>query len=304
MACAASQTLNGAGASFPSSIYQRWFKDLAGQGLMVNYQSVGSGAGIRQLLAGSTDFGASDVPMSADEIKQMKAGVVQLPMTAGAIVVAFNNPGCQLKLSQAQLADIFLGTINNYSQLGCTAKPIVVVHRSDGSGTTANFTAHLSAISAGWKKGPGAGKSVAWPIGVGARGNEGVAAQLNQLAGGIGYMEVAYAKPPLQTAALTNAAGEVVTPTAASEQQALAAIELGPELTGSNANPAKGYPIVSYTWILLKKQGYGPKLAAIKKVFSYTLSAQAQALAPGLGFIALPQEVVTRAQAELAQLKP
>lgn len=131
-----------------------------------------------------------------------------------------------------------------------------------------------------------------------------MAAQLGQLDGGIGYVEVAYAKAPLQAAALTNRAGQMVKPTTASEQEALAAIDLGPELTGSNPNPAKGYPIVAYTWVLLKQQGYGPKLAVVQKVFGQILSPQAQALAPGLGFIPLPIDVVKRAQTQLASLKP
>ena len=169
--CSATTTLNGAGASFPAAMYLRWFQELATQGVKVNYQSVGSGAGVRQFTAGSVDFGASDVPMSEKEVAAVKAGVVQIPMTGGAIAVAYNNPGCSLKLSQVQLAKIFLGTLSNYSQLGCKSKAIRVVHRSDGSGTTANFTAHLSAISPEWQKGPGQGKSVAWPTGIGAKGN-------------------------------------------------------------------------------------------------------------------------------------
>ena len=138
-ACSANTTLNGAGASFPAAMYIRWFKELATQGVKVNYQSVGSGAGVRQFTAGSVDFGASDVAMSEKEIAAVKAGVVQIPMTAGAIAVAYNNPGCSLKLSQTQLAQIFLGTISNYNQLGCKSKAIRVVHRSDGSGTTSNL---------------------------------------------------------------------------------------------------------------------------------------------------------------------
>jgi phosphate transport system substrate-binding protein len=169
-------TLSGAGASFPAPIYQRWFQELANQGVRVNHQSVGSGAGVRQLL----------VPQ----------GVVQIPMTAGAIAVAYQNKGCELKLSRAQLVGIFQGKINNYSQLGCAAKPIKVVVRSNGSGTTANFTAHLAAIDPAWKQEVGSGKSVKWPVGTGAKGNEGVAAQLNQVDGALGYVEAAFVKPP------------------------------------------------------------------------------------------------------------
>jgi len=302
-ACSATTTLNGAGASFPAAMYIRWFKELATQGVKVNYQSVGSGAGVRQFTAGSVDFGASDVAMSEKEIAAVKAGVVQIPMTAGAIAVAYNNPGCSLKLSQTQLAQIFLGTISNYNQLGCKSKAIRVVHRSDGSGTTSNFTAHLSAISPEWQQGPGQGKSVAWPSGIGAKGNEGMASQISQLDGGIGYLESAYVTGLLQAASLTNASGQLVAPTQASEKEAVASITLDENLTGSNRNPINGYPIVSLTWILLHQQGNGVKLDPIKKAFGFTLSDQAQAMAPELGFITLPAEVLVKARQALAGIR-
>jgi phosphate transport system substrate-binding protein len=298
-----SATLSGAGASFPAAIYQRWFQDLASKGVQVNYQSVGSGAGVRQFLARTVDFGASDVPMKEDEKSQVKQGVVQIPMTAGAIAVAYNNPGCELRLSQGQLAAIFLGKIRNFSEVGCAAKPIKVVHRSDGSGTTANFTAHLAAISPAWKAGPGAGKTVTWPTGIGAKGNEGVAAQLGQLDGGIGYVEIAYVKGDLQAASLTNGSGEMVKPTNESETTALASIDLGPDLTGSNPNPRQGYPIVTFSWILLYKTGNGDRLEGLRKVFGYTLSDPAQAKAPELGYVSLPPSVVAKAREKLATLE-
>lgn len=302
--CAGSASLNAAGASFPASLYQRWFQQLAGQGVKVAYQSVGSGAGVRQFIANTLDFAASDVPMGAKDISQVKRGVVQIPMTAGAIAVAYNLPGCELKLSQAQLADIFLGRITNYSQLGCQARPIALVHRSDGSGTTANFTAHLAAISPAWKTEVGSGKTVRWPTGIGAKGNEGVSAQLKQVQGALGYVEMAYVKAPLQSAALTNASGTQAKPTKEAEQEALAAIDLGPELTGGNPNPAKGYPIVSFSWLLLYKSGNGAKLQPITKALTYTLSDQAQAMAPELGYISLPPEVLAKGRAALATLQP
>ena len=296
-------TLNGAGASFPAAIYTRWFQDLSSEGVNVNYQSVGSGAGVRQFVAKTVDFGASDVPMKDEDKAKVADGVVQIPMTAGAIAVAYNHPGCELELSQDQLADVFLGKITDFSEVGCEAKPMKVVHRSDGSGTTANFTAHLAAISPAWKDGPGTGKSVTWPTGVGAKGNEGVAAQLTQLDGGIGYVETAYVKDPLQGAALTNGSGERLKPTTENAMQALASIDLGPELTGSNPNPELGYPIVTFTWILLYEQGNGDKLDALKKAFDFTLSDQAQAMAPELGYITLPAEVVGKAREALQTIK-
>jgi phosphate transport system substrate-binding protein len=184
-------TLNGAGASFPAAIYQRWFKDLAAQGVRVSDQSVGSGAGIRQFTAGTIDFGATDVPMTPGAIAAMPRGVIQVPMTTGAIAVAYNNKNCDLKLSRKQLADFFMAKITDFKELGCAAKPIRLVHRSDGSGTTANFTAHLAAISPEWAKTFGSGTTVKRPSGVAARGNEGVSAQLVQIDGGIGYVEAA-----------------------------------------------------------------------------------------------------------------
>ena len=297
-----SGTLSGAGASFPAAIYQRWFQDLAGQGVKVNYQSVGSGAGVRQFSAGTVDFAASDAPMKADEISKVARGVLQIPMTAGAIAVAYNNPGCELKLSQQQLAEIFLGKITNYSALGCPNKPITVVHRSDGSGTTYNFTKHLAAISDAWKNGPGNAKTVAWPTGVGAKGNEGVAAQLNQVDGGLGYVETAYAKGKLQAAALTNASGQLVKPSSDTESEALASIDLGPELTGGNPNPLKGYPIVTFTWILAYKSGNGAKADLLKKAFNFMLSEQAQGQAPQLGYVTMPAAVIEQAKAAVAKI--
>jgi len=288
----------------PLPIYQRWFQELAGQGVRVNYQSVGSGAGVRQFISRTVDFGASDVPMKPEEIAKVPQGVVQIPMTAGAIAVAYQHKGCDLKLSQAQLVGVFQGKITNYSQLGCAAKPIKVVVRADGSGTTANFTAHLAAIDPAWKQQVGAGKNVNWPVGTAAKGNEGVAGQLNQLDGGMGYVEAAFVKSPLQAAALTNASGQTVKPTPESEQQALASIDLGPELTGSNPNPKQGYPIVTFSWILLYKSGNAAKHDTLNKVFGYTLSEAAQAMAGDLGFISLPAPVLEKGRAALATIQP
>jgi phosphate transport system substrate-binding protein len=303
-ACGSNTTLNGSGASFPASIYQRWFQDLAAQGVKVNYQSVGSGAGVRQFINRTVAFAASDVPMQPKEIAKVNQGVVQIPMTAGAIAVAYNHPGCSLKLSQAQLANIFLGKIRDFKEFGCAAQPLKVVYRSDGSGTSANFTAHLAAISPEWKSSVGVGKNVKWPIGIGAKGNEGVAAQLTQLRGAIGYAEAAYVKQPLQAAALTNASGELVPLSLESEQAGLASIDLGPNLIGRNANTVKGYPIVTFSWILLYKSGNGSRLAALQKVFGHTLSDQSQAMAPSLGFVPLPAPVLAQSRKALASIQP
>jgi len=296
-----SQILQAAGASFPAGLYQRWFADLATrERIRVNYQSVGSGAGVRQFEAGTVDFAASDKPLDAGEAAKVQRGVVQLPLTAGAIAVAYNLPGCSLKLSQAQLVQIFEGKITNFQELGCANQPIQVVVRSDGSGTTYNFTNSLAAFSPSWKNGPGVGKSVNWPTGVGAKGNEGVAASMLQTKGSIGYVEAAYVRGVLQAAAIANRSGSFALPDAAAASQALATIDLGADLTGSDPNPSAGYPIVTFTWVLLYRSGNGAKLAALQRTINYALSDGAQRQAPGLGYIPLPAAVVTKAKAALA----
>jgi phosphate transport system substrate-binding protein len=303
--CSNGQTLQAAGASFPAGLYQRWFADLESkEKIRVNYQSVGSGAGVRQFQAGTVDFAASDKPLDAKDAAAIKRGVVQLPLTAGAIAVAYNLPGCKLKLSQEQLVQIFEGKIRNFQQLGCADQPIQVVVRSDGSGTTYNFTNSLAAFSPSWKKGPGVGKSVNWPTGVGAKGNEGVAASLLQTKGSIGYVEAAYVRGVLQAAAIANRAGSFSLPDAANASQALATINLGDDLTGGDPNPNAGYPIVTFTWMLLYKNGNAAKLAALQRTFNYALSDAAQKQAPALGYIPLPSPVLAKAKDALASVGP
>ena len=303
--CSNGQTLQAAGASFPAGLYQRWFADLESkEKIRVNYQSVGSGAGVRQFQAGTVDFAASDKPLDAKDAAAIKRGVVQLPLTAGAIAVAYNLPGCKLKLSQEQLVQIFEGKIRNFQQLGCADQPIQVVVRSDGSGTTYNFTNSLAAFSPSWKKGPGVGKSVNWPTGVGAKGNEGVAASLLQTKGSIGYVEAAYVRGILQAAAIANRSGSFNLPDAANASQALATINLGDDLTGGDPNPNAGYPIVTFTWVLLYKNGNAAKLAALQRTFNYALSDAAQKQAPALGYIPLPAPVLAKAKDALASVGP
>ncbi|MFN9071073.1 MAG: phosphate ABC transporter substrate-binding protein PstS [Cyanobacteriota bacterium] len=298
-------TLHGAGTSSPLPLFKRWFEELSTQGVKVTYQSVGSGAGILQFGYNMVDFAASDVPMSAEEVARERRGVVQFPITAGANVVAYHHKGCNLKLSQAQLVGIFEGTISNYSQLGCAAKPIQVVVRSDGAGVTANFTAHLSEISPSWKRQVGSAKLVKWPVGTGAKGDEGVAAQLKKVDGALGVVNKAYAEPPLQMAALTNGAGQLVKPTTEDERKALASIDLGPALTRMDHNPRVGYPLVTFVWILLYETGNGPTdQASLIKTFGYALSEPAQALAEPLGYVSLPQPLLEKSRAALATVQP
>ncbi|HEY9296452.1 MAG TPA: phosphate ABC transporter substrate-binding protein PstS, partial [Phormidium sp.] len=199
--------VSGAGASFPAPLYQRWFADFnqANPKARINYQSVGSGAGVQQFINGTVDFGASDVAMSDEELAKAKGGALMLPVTAGGIVLAYNVPGLQtgLKLPRDVYVDIFLGNIKTWNDPKIAAAnpgvnlpnlPINVVYRADGSGTTGVFTKHLSAVSPSWQSKIGDGKTVAWPVGSGAKGNEGVTAQIAQTAGSIGYIEYGYAK--------------------------------------------------------------------------------------------------------------
>ena len=224
----AQATISGAGASFPAPIYQRWFADYANTkgGSQVNYQSVGSGAGVRQFVAGSVDFGATDEPIKDSEAAKVSRGVVQIPMVGGSIAVAYNKPGCELKLTQKQLADIFLGNITDWKELKCAAGPISVAHRSDGSGTTFAFTNSLSTFSPEWKSKVGEGKSVQWPVGVGGKGNEGVAGVIQQTPGSIGYLNQSYVRGVIKAAAVQNKARQFVKPTAVSGAAGLDNIKL------------------------------------------------------------------------------
>lgn len=311
-------TLTGAGASFPAPIYTRWFSEYnkRNPNIQINYQSVGSGAGVQQFTAGTVDFGASDTGMTDQEMGKVSKGVVLLPMTAGAIVVAYNLPGVNsLKLSRQALSEIFLGNIKTWNdpkiaQTNAGVKlpntPISVVHRSDGSGTTAVFTKHLSAISPQWRGGPGEGKSVSWPIGVGAKGNEGVTAQVQQTQGGIGYIEYSYAKSNnLSTASLQNKAGQFVAPTPQNAAAALASVQLPANMLAFVADPAgaNSYPIVTYSWIMAyKNYSDANKARALKDVLKWAL-AEGQRVAPELGYIPLPQNVVSRVSSAIDSIK-
>ena len=301
VAAIAGPTLNGAGATFPAPIYQRWFQDYAqSTGNRVNYQSVGSGVGVRQYIAGTVDFGATDEPIKASEIAKVERGVVQIPMVGGTIAVAYNKPGCTLKLTQKQVADVFLGTIKDWKQLGCAAGPVRVVHRSDGSGTTFAFTNSLSAFSPQWKSKVGEGKSVNWPVGVGGKGNEGVAGNIRQTPGAIGYVNTGFVKAnKLQAAAVQNKAGQFVLPTAKSGAIALNSITLDSNLAGENPNPsaAGAYPISTLTWILAYKSGNGARKAGdIQQALNYALSAKAQMIADDLGYVPLSGSILNKSR--------
>lgn len=294
----AGTTLNGAGATFPAPIYQRWFQDYSqSTGNRVNYQSVGSGAGVRQFIAGTVDFGATDEPISSKDAAKVKRGVVQIPMVGGTIAVAYNKPGCTLKLTQKQTVDIFSGRIKDWKQVGCAAGPMRVAYRSDGSGTTYAFTNSLDAFG-GWS--PGVGKAVKWPVGVGAKGNEGVAGTIRTTPGAIGYVNTGFVKVnKLQAAAVQNKAGQFVLPTAKSGAIALNSIKLDVNLAGENPNPSASgaYPISTLTWILAYKTGNGASKAGdIQQALNYALSSKAQMIADDLGYVPLSGSVLNRAR--------
>jgi phosphate transport system substrate-binding protein len=299
VAAFAGQTLNGAGATFPAPIYQRWFNDYSKtSGNKVNYQSLGSGAGIRQFIAGTVDFGASDEPISSKDASKVKRGVVQIPMVGGTIAVAYNKPGCNLKLTQEQVVGVFNGKINDWKQLKCASGPITVVHRSDGSGTTFAFTNSLRAFSPTWTA--GVAKSVNWPTGLGAKGNEGVSATIKQKTGTLGYVSYSFVKEGrLQAAAVQNKAGKFVLPNAASGSAALNQIQVDPlTLAGEDPNPAgaRSYPISTLTWVLAYKTGNGAKKDSVKGALNYMLSGKAQVVADDLGYVPLSGSILNKAR--------
>ena len=277
--------LNGAGATFPAPLYNAWFMDFQKEtGNQVNYQAVGSGAGVRQYTAKTVDFGASDGAVSD---KKQKLPMVHVPMTGGAIVPAYNYPGCDAKMTQTQLADVFLGKITNWSEFGCADKNILTVHRSDGSGTTKGFTNSLSAFSPEWKQTVGTGKSVKWPVGVGGKGNSGVAGVIKSQVGAIGYLNYGYVvNSDFQQVSLQNKEGNYVKASAETSAAGLSKIILDDQLRGADANPAgaNAYPIVSLTWIL----AYPESKDGVKETLQYMLSEESQAKSDALGYVPHP----------------
>lgn len=316
-------SLTGAGASFPAPLYQNWFVQLNQEipKLQVNYQSVGSGAGVEQFTQGTVDFGASDVGMKDEEIAKVKNGVILLPMTAGSIAVAYNLPGVEeLKLPRDVYVGIFDGTINKWNDPKIVAanpdlklpnSPITVVHRADGSGTTGVFTKHLSTINSGWKESIGEGKTVQWPSGkgkfIGGKGNEGVTASIQQNEGTIGYIEYGYAKNNnLAMAALENKAGKFVLPDDAGAAATLASETLPDDLRLFISDPAgdTSYPIVTYTWLLVN-ESYPDKdkAVAVEAMVEYGLT-KGQQQSAALGYVPLPPDVVKKVAAAADKISP
>ncbi len=311
--------LNGAGATFPIFLYQKWFQEYSQKypNVQLNYQGIGSAAGIQQVVSETIDFGASDIGMTDAEINNVSKGVVLLPMTAGSVVIAYNLPNIKssLKLSRQVYSDIFLGKITRWNDSKIKALnpdinlpdlPIILVHRSDGSGTTAVFTKHLSAISSEWKNKVGSGLNVQWLAGVAIKSSSGVSAQIQQQPGAIGYLESTYAKESkLSTAALENKSGNYIQ----SDNQTVTAALLSkplpnnlrvfiPDPEGNNS-----YPIVTYSWLLAYKNYDEPnKAKVLKDVVKWCLT-EGKNFAEELGYIPLPEDAVEKVKTVLEEIK-
>ena len=303
----AAQKINGAGATFPYPIYSKWFSEYQkiNKDVEFNYQSIGSGGGIKQVLAQTVDFGATDAPMTDEEMKSAKMPIRHIPTVLGAVAVAYHVEGIttSLNLDGDTLAKIFLGTINKWNDAAIAklnpkaklpATDILVVRRSDGSGTTAVFTEYLAAVSADWKSKVGAGKNVNWPAGIGAKGNEGVTAMVSQTDGAIGYTELAYAiNAQLKSASIKNAKGEFIAPSVASITNAASSVKkFDGDLRMSiiNADQKGAYPISSFTYILLPENAASAPVKATRAFLGWALK-EGQAFASELHYAPLPKKM-------------
>ena len=313
------QKLNGAGATFPYPIYSKWFSEYSAShgGVQINYQSLGSGAGIRQVTSGTVDFGASDGPMTDEQLGASKVKIQHIPTVLGAVVPIYNLQGVsgQLKFSGDVIADIYLGKISNWNDARIAKEnpgaklpntEIFVVHRSDGSGTSYIFTDYLSKVSNDWKNGPGKGTSPSWPRGLGAKGNEGVAGMVRQTPGAFGYVELIYAlQNKIETGLVKNAAGAYPPPTIDAVTAAAASVKQMPadyRVSITNAPGKESYPISSFTWLLIPNPGTDQtKSKVIKDFLTWMLDHESEAAS--LNYAPLPAGVVTKVKATISQLK-
>ncbi|MFZ5800255.1 MAG: phosphate ABC transporter substrate-binding protein PstS [Candidatus Omnitrophota bacterium] len=312
--------INGAGATFPYPLYSKWFYEYAKVDPTVNfnYQSIGSGGGIRQITAGTVDFGASDGALTDEQLKKAPAELLHIPMTAGAVVVTYNLPsvGERLRFGPEVVADILLGEIKKWNdpriakdnpQINLPAENIIVVHRSDGSGTTNIFTDYLCSVSGVWQKDIGKGTSVNWPVGLGGKGNEGVAGLVKQTPGAIGYVELAYAvKNNLPYADIKNKSGNFITPSIESTTAAVngKVNSMPDDFRVSLVNPdgADAYPISGFTWILVyKHQTDKIKGEKIVSFLNWAIT-HGQSYAPDLLYSPLPQDMVKKIKARLDEI--
>jgi len=310
MSVAQAQKLTGAGATFPYPIYSKWFSEYAAAhpGVELNYQSIGSGGGIRQVTAGLVDFGASDMPMTDEALAASKVKLVHIPTVLGAVVPVFNVPGASgIRFSGDVLADIYLGKISMWND-GRIAKDnpgvslpdqkIIVVHRSDGSGTSFIWTDYLSKVSKEWEGGPGKGTSPSWPVGVGGKGNEGVAGLVRQLPGAIGYVELIYAlQNHIPFGQVKNASGAWVTASIDGVTQAAASIKQMPadyRISITNAPGKDAYPISSFTYLLIPVHAAdASKGKVIKDMLSWIVNS-GETEAPTLSYAPLPKNVADK----------
>jgi len=312
-------TLNGAGATFPNPIYTKWFSEYnkLHPDVQINYQSIGSGGGIRQVLAQTVDFGASDGPMSDEQLGQAKVKILHIPTVLGAVVPAYNVPGItgEVKFTPDVLANIFLGKITNWNDpaiakanagVSFPNQPIIVIHRSDGSGTTYIFTDYLSKVSKEWESVVGKGTSVKWPIGLGGKGNEGVAGQVRQLQGSIGYIELIYAvQNNISYGSVKNAAGAFVKATLDGVTEAAASVKSMPadfRVSITNAPGKTAYPISSFTWLLIPVQAKNQTNGKILADFLNWMVNDGQKMVAALSYAPLPDSVAEKVKATIKQV--
>ncbi len=314
----AQMLINGAGATFPYPIYSKWFDQYAkvDPSVRFNYQSIGSGGGQKQILAETVDFGASDGPMSDENLAKAPGKILHLPTVAGAVVVTYNLPGNpKIQLDGPSVAAIFLGKISKWNDPRIAAlnagvklpgDDVIVVHRSDGSGTSYIFTDYLSSVSKDWETGVGRNTSVKWPTGLGAKGNEGVAGQVKQMPGTIGYVELAYAhQNKLPVAALKNSSGNFITPSLESVTEALATAKIPEDFRFSMVNPpgAKAYPISGATWLLVyEQQKDAAKGKKLVEFLNWSIT-DGEAMASALDYAPLPESVQKRVLERIATIK-
>lgn len=309
-------SLNGAGATFPYPLYSKWISEYSklNPKVRINYQSIGSGAGIRQVIAQTVDFGATDAPMKEDEAKDVKGKLVHIPTTLGAVVLAYNLPGIKLRLDGHTVAEMYLGNITRWNDPALKALnpeadlpdvAIVPTFRSDGSGTTAVFTDFLAGASPAWKEKVGQGKAVSWPKGLGSKGNEGVTGQVKTTPGAIGYLEVAYARQnSLETAELKNPAGNFVAANAESISAAAEGVPLPDTLhvNITNSPEAKAYPLAAYTYLLVYEDAKEATKGKAIAEFAWWALTEGQRYAADLHYAPLPATVATKVQEKLKSL--
>jgi len=313
-------TINGAGATFPNPIYQKWFSEYhkAHSDVQFNYQSIGSGGGIRQVLAGTVDFGATDGPMTDEQLSQAKTRILHIPTVLGAVVPAYNVPGVssELKFTPQALAGIFQGKITTWNDpalakenpgVNLPNQPIIVVHRSDGSGTTFIFTDYLSKVSPEWANGPGKGTSVKWPVGLGGKGNEGVARQVRQLQGSIGYIELIYAvQNKIPYGVVKNSGGNYVKASLDSVTAAAASAKTIPadfRVSITNAPGKEAYPISSFTWLLVPEKSKDAGKGKILADFLNWMVDDGQKMTAELTYAPLPESVASKVKGAIKQVQ-